>query len=297
MNAIWGSRCATSPFVEIFAWLGFVGAQLLFYSPTTTFRKIIKNQSVAGYDHTPYVVSVATCTLWVAYGLRTPGRFMPFLTNAVGGFAEINFVIIYLFYSSGKQRRSCQCDVVVTIVFLTIIIAIALLIPLPLKLKGEDSTSSLLGLSAACVNTFMYAAPLNIARTVIQTKSVQWMPLPLTLGGLICSLCWTVYAVLVGDVSVFIPNTAGDFLGFTQLIIYFTYHSPQSSSYKLPSSNLPEPQSNEDRTTPLLQQEEGDDHHEEDDNTSRRIQQQRRGGGANGHSSDDATTINNTDIL
>ena len=49
------------------------------------------------------------------------------------------------------------------------------------------------------------------------------MPLGLTVGGLCCSLSWTIYSVLVGDILVFLPNILGDILGILQLLVYLRY--------------------------------------------------------------------------
>ena len=46
------------------------------------------------------------------------------------------------------------------------------------------------------MNVLMYAAPLNVARVVVATESVEFMPLGLTLGTLACSASWTTYALL-----------------------------------------------------------------------------------------------------
>ena len=52
------------------------------------------------------------------------------------------------------------------------------------------------------MNVLMYAAPLNVARVVVATESVEFMPLGLTLGTLACSASWTTYALLVGDATI-----------------------------------------------------------------------------------------------
>ena len=58
------------------------------------------------------------------------------------------------------------------------------------------------------MNVLMYAAPLNVARVVVATESVEFMPLGLTLGTLACSASWTTYALLVGDATILARATS-----------------------------------------------------------------------------------------
>ena len=51
--------------------------------------------------------------------------------------------------------------------------------------------TNILGLTCTVFNICMYAAPLGVVRTVIRQRSVQSMPLPLTIGTGICSGAWT----------------------------------------------------------------------------------------------------------
>ena len=60
-------------------------------------------------------------------------------------------------------------------------------------------------------------------RTVVSTKSVEFMPLPLSVCTLFCAAAWTSYALYVGDIYILIPNSAGLLLGLAQLILYGMY--------------------------------------------------------------------------
>ena len=41
-----------------------------------------------------------------------------------------------------------------------------------------------------------------LQKKVIQTKSVEFMPLPLSLSSLLASLLWMTYGLLIGDIFV-----------------------------------------------------------------------------------------------
>ena len=56
--------------------------------------------------------------------------------------------------------------------------------------------------------------------TVIRTRSVEFMPLGLSVGTLACASAWTVYAVYVGDATILVPNALGVLLALAQLALY-----------------------------------------------------------------------------
>jgi len=91
--------------------------------------------------------------------------------------------------------------------------------------KGQSKATTVLGLTCTVLNVCMYAAPLGVVRTVIRQRSVQAMPLPLTVCTGFCSACWTVYALLVTDDFILVPNVAGLALFALQLLVY-GWHSP-----------------------------------------------------------------------
>jgi solute carrier family 50 protein (sugar transporter) len=59
--------------------------------------------------------------------------------------------------------------------------------------------------------------------TVVRTKSVEYMPLSLSVCTLLCALSWSVYAIYVGDATILVPNILGVLLAIVQLGLYATY--------------------------------------------------------------------------
>lgn len=58
---------------------------------------------------------------------------------------------------------------------------------------------------------------------MIATKSVEYMPLTLSLVSLLNSICWTTYALIRFDIFITIPNGTGTLLCLGQLFLYFWY--------------------------------------------------------------------------
>ncbi|KAI5394285.1 hypothetical protein KIW84_061105 [Lathyrus oleraceus] len=60
-------------------------------------------------------------------------------------------------------------------------------------------------------------------KKVIQTKSVEFMPLPLSLCSFLASLLWLTYGLLIRDIFVAGPNVIGTPLGILQLVLHCKY--------------------------------------------------------------------------
>jgi len=90
--------------------------------------------------------------------------------------------------------------------------------------SGDSGQTDFLGILASTFNTLMYGSPLSIMFQVIQTKSVEFMPLPLTIMTSFSCITWGLYAFYVGDIFIGIPNYIGILLCILQYILYGTYY-------------------------------------------------------------------------
>lgn len=96
-----------------------------------------------------------------------------------------------------------------------------------------------IGMICACLNVLMYGSPLAAMKTVITTKSVEFMPFFLSFFLFLNGGIWATYAVLDRDIFLGIPNGIGFVLGTIQLIIYAIYmNSKVSQSSKEIASPL-----------------------------------------------------------
>jgi solute carrier family 50 protein (sugar transporter) len=112
------------------------------------------------------------------------------------------------------------------------------------------------------LNTIMYGSPLNVMALVIRTKSVEFMPLSLTLGTLFCSATWGLYGIWIGDINIYLPNIAGIALGLVQVVLYSVYSgfcsklsTPADDSFVLlADSRVPAHEDGEERERELNDQ-------------------------------------------
>uniref|UniRef100_A0A0E0QNM9 Bidirectional sugar transporter SWEET n=1 Tax=Oryza rufipogon TaxID=4529 RepID=A0A0E0QNM9_ORYRU len=66
--------------------------------------------------------------------------------------------------------------------------------------------SLIVGILCVIFGTIMYSSPLTIMSQVVKTKSVEYMPLLLSVVSFLNGLCWTSYALIRFDIFITIPN-------------------------------------------------------------------------------------------
>lgn len=208
-------------FKVVFGVLGNIAASFLFLSPLPTFWRIFWNKKVEDFSGVPYLTAALNCSLWTLYGLPVINFQVLVVTiNAAGACLEIFYITVYILFSEGKARLK------VVILFITMASSFILVAGLVVGIEHDPNTRrAILGVLCATLATMMYAAPLTIMKTVIQTKSVEFMPFLLSLFVFLNSSAWTVYAFLPQkDFYIAVPNIIGLVLGTAQLVLYAMYH-------------------------------------------------------------------------
>jgi len=211
--------------LDVVSWAGTLCAVLLFASPAPTFRNIVREGAVRNFDALPYLLALLQCSLWVSYSVITPNRLPSLLTNLCGAGLELIWCILYLSFSSERTAFATKFVVVVAAWILLTGVDVLTVPHMQAwqrhRLKPQDSIQTeALGLICVVFNIMMYAAPLGIVKRVIQTGSVEYMPLGLSVCTLLCSSTWTAYSLMVNDIWMLIPNASGVLLGVVQLVIY-----------------------------------------------------------------------------
>ncbi|THG08507.1 hypothetical protein TEA_002140 [Camellia sinensis var. sinensis] len=168
---------------------------ILFMSPVPTFVQICKKGSVEQYSAAPYLATLINCGLWVLYGLPMvhPHSLLVITINGSGLVIELVYLLLFLTYTDRKETESAT----------------------------DNTGVAMLG------NVMMYASPLSVMRMVISTKSVEYMPLILSLFVFLsCAngICWTTYALIRFDPFLAAPNGLGTLFGLAQLILYATFY-------------------------------------------------------------------------
>ncbi|XP_057440193.1 bidirectional sugar transporter N3-like [Lotus japonicus] len=203
-----------------FGVLGNIASFICFLAPVPTFYRICKKKSTEGFQSIPYVAALFSAMLWIFYAYVKTGEMLLITINAFGCVIETIYLAIYVTYCSKKSRISTLRMIILlnfiglgSIVVLTNILA-----------KGEGRVK-LLGWICVVFATSVFAAPLSIMRTVIRTKSVEFLPFPLSLLLLISAILWLLYGISLKDIYVTLPNVVGLAFGMIQMILYAIYRN------------------------------------------------------------------------
>ncbi|XP_028112102.1 bidirectional sugar transporter SWEET1-like isoform X2 [Camellia sinensis] len=162
------------------------------------------------------------------YGLPfvSPHNLLVTTINVTGAAIESIYVLIFLILSPRREKGKI-------LGLLTVVLAIFAAVALIsyFALHGRNRTI-FCGLAASIFSIIMYASPLSIMRTVIRTKSVEYMPFFLSLFVFLCGTCWFLYGLLGKDPFIAVPNGFGSGLGTVQLILYAIYHNKKGETKK-----------------------------------------------------------------
>ncbi|KAI7980773.1 Bidirectional sugar transporter SWEET16 [Camellia lanceoleosa] len=240
--------------------IGNIISILVFASPIGTFKGVVKKKSTENYKALPYITTLLSTSLWTFYGLLKPGGLLILTVNGAGAVLQFIYVTLFLIYAPRAIKvKSMKLVAVLDVGFLGAVIAVTLL-----TIHGSLRLT-FIGILCAALTIGMYAAPLAVMRTVIKTTSVEYMPFFLSFFLFLNAGVWSVYALLVKDIFIGVPNAIGFILGSAQLILYLVYKN-KSSSAKSKDEMEAEEEEEEEGSAHLVQtsieMQDLDDHHD-----------------------------------
>ncbi|CAK7328131.1 unnamed protein product [Dovyalis caffra] len=216
----------------------------LFLSPVPTFYRICKKKDVEEFQPYPYVVTVMNCLFWIFYGLPIvkPDSILVVTINGVGLVLELIYLTIFcIFDKQNKGRKKVGLGLTVEVVFMAAIIVTTLV-----AFHTHEKRTLFVGIFCDVFNVMMYASPLAIVKKVVTTKSVEFMPLYLSLANFLNGCVWTAYALIKFDIFILVSNGLGALFGFLQLVLYACYYktTPKHGSDVVKPSEIQLPASN-----------------------------------------------------
>lgn len=202
--------------------LGNAASVALYAAPMVTFKRVIRKKSTEEFSCIPYIIGLLNCLLFTWYGLPVVSykwENFPLVTvNGVGIALELSYVLIYFFYASAKGKVKVAMTAIPVLVLFSTIAAVS-----AFAFHDNRHRKLLVGSFGLGVSVAMYASPLVVMKKVIQTKSVEFMPLPLSVCSFLATIFWLTYGLLIRDIFVAGPSLVGAPLGIIQLVIYFKY--------------------------------------------------------------------------
>ncbi|KAM0066319.1 putative SWEET sugar transporter [Helianthus debilis subsp. tardiflorus] len=201
-----------------FGLMGNIVSFMVFVSPLPTFYKIYKKKSTEGFQSIPYVVGLFSAMLWIYYALLKGNAMLLITINSVGIVVQTFYLAVYVFYAPKKAKMES-----LKLIILFIVIGFGLIVLLTQLLTKGAQRGVIVGWVCLVFALCVFVAPLGVLRQVIKTKSVEYMPILLSLALTLSAVMWFFYGLFLGDLNIAIPNTLGFTFGIIQIILYFVY--------------------------------------------------------------------------
>ncbi|XP_076891811.1 bidirectional sugar transporter N3-like [Bidens hawaiensis] len=201
-----------------FGLLGNVVSFMVFLAPIVTFYKVYKKKSTEGFQSAPYVVGLFSAMLWIYYAFLKTNVLLLITINSVGCFIETFYICFFLFYAPKKARMES-----LKLIILLIVVGFGLIVVLTQFFASGVTRGVIVGWICLVFSLCVFVAPLGVVRQVIRTKSVEYMPILLSVALTLSAVMWFFYGLLLGDFNIAIPNVLGFTFGIIQIILYFMY--------------------------------------------------------------------------
>ncbi|GFQ02374.1 bidirectional sugar transporter sweet1 [Phtheirospermum japonicum] len=171
-------------------------------------------------------MTLLNCLLSAWYGLPfiSKDNYLVSAINGIGAVIESFYLLIFLIFAAKREKAKI---IGLLLSMLAIFTTVALLSALAFDDMAQKQ--QLCGYAAMVCSIIMYASPLSVMRTVIKSKSVEYMPFPLSLCAFLCGTSWFIYGLIGKDKFLYIPNGFGSVLGTMQLILYAIYRNNKGS--------------------------------------------------------------------
>jgi len=203
---------------DALGWIGTVLAVCVFSAPIETMVKIYRARDLGDFDSLPYVAMLVMALLWVVYALPsvTPCRTQVLVCNLFGVVLQVAYLGVFISFANERRRPQITGGAL-----LGLAVVAAVCVPaLAINIDHDGVASDVLGYATVVAGVTAFASPLAVLSTVLRTRSVRYMPLPLTLMIFINCSVWTAYGLLTGDPFVIVSNLSGAVLGAIQLAVY-----------------------------------------------------------------------------
>ncbi|XP_039161783.1 bidirectional sugar transporter SWEET10-like [Eucalyptus grandis] len=200
-----------------FGLLGNVVSFITFFAPLPTFYRIYKRKSTQGFQSIPYVVSLLSAMLMLYYGLVKKDTLL-ITINGIGCVIESAYVAAYLIYASKNDRM------LTLKLFLSMnVLGYGAVLYTTFFLSKGAKRAQIIGWICMTFSLGVFAAPLCIMRKVIKTRSVEFMPITLSIFLTPSAIVWFFYGFLLKDFFIAVPNVLGFALGGVQMVLYTIY--------------------------------------------------------------------------
>ncbi|CAK9176374.1 unnamed protein product [Ilex paraguariensis] len=206
-------------------YFGNVVAFIVLLAPLPTFCKIYKRKSSEGFQSIPYSVMLFSAELMLLYAFLRKNEYMIVSLNGIGCVVEAIYLLMYVIYAPKKTKIST-----VSLILLLNVGSFGVILLFSLLLVKGHKRVILVGWIGTVINVLAFAAPLGIARQVIRTKSVEYMPFTLSLSLTLMGVVWFFYGFFMKDFFIELRNAFGFLCGIAQMTLYLMYKNTKKDN-------------------------------------------------------------------
>ncbi|KAF1783155.1 SWEET sugar transporter [Phytophthora cactorum] len=203
------------------------------------FQRMRKMKSTGDMSVLPCVLLYANCYLLCWYSYAVDNIIPLFLTAALGVISGA--ILAVFFYKWTAHKRDVMKVFIISAIVMLLETIYGLIALLGWTGQSRSSTGTALGVLVIISSVGLYASPMATIRHVIRTKTSSSMPFTMGVVNVINSFCWVVYAILVDDVFILVPNASGALLGSIQLILTLIYPRKAPSEGQILSVTINDP--------------------------------------------------------
>jgi len=216
--------------------LGTIAGFVLALSPIPMASKVYKNKELGYYRPDAFIAGLVFGIANGTYSLYS-NQIISFISTAITLTLYAGYLSIFIFFG-GKERRSIIRKASIAIMIGSFFTGVG-----PIVFHIVDSTTggkhwldqrggpqpfirTWLGVCAAISITLLLSGQLSGMLKVIKTRDSRPISTYMMIGGLVCSLTWTIYASLIVDPYYITANGIGVLSGVILLALKLKYRSP-----------------------------------------------------------------------
>jgi solute carrier family 50 protein (sugar transporter) len=201
--------------MDAVGWLAVPATVMLFVSPFEACFKIYRAKDIGGFSAVPYYAMLVNSTIWMMYALSKGTEQQVLVVNGIGCCCAVLSITVFLMFSTTKAY------LVLKAIAASGVIAAAYWLSTALSARVPQMDT--LGAIGIVTSGIMFGGPLVVTADVIKTESVKFLPLLPAVFGFVATSLWTCYAILKGDLFVFLANGPGFLLSTFQISLYCRY--------------------------------------------------------------------------
>ncbi|XP_027362710.1 bidirectional sugar transporter SWEET3-like [Abrus precatorius] len=196
-----------------------IGATIALYAaPLVAFKR---KESTQEFFCLLSITGLLNCLLFTWYGLPVVSHNwenLPLIiVNGVGILFHLSYILVYSWHASARGKVKVAMTTIPVLLVFCIIVAIS-----ALGIHDYGHRKLFVGSIGLVASAAMYGYPLKKG---METKSVEFMPLTLSMCSFLASGLWLIYGLVIRDIFVAGPNAIGIYLGILQVVLNIRYRN------------------------------------------------------------------------